>query len=162
MLGVLSKICSQDGPFRRSTSKIPRRKLKTLIASVVKTWQDYTASPGNFSRRLALTNTDFDTGHDTGSGSTPSPIRRYARLLDQLSGHNFDQIDPICGRTFWPFMATRTHPTRSRKNRLTGKRSGRISEAPCASGACAGWKQAEGQVEPKPSLLNFSWETRTN
>ena len=57
--------------------------------------QDYTkllqeTSAGD----LHLTNTDFDTGHDTRAGEYALTDKAYAHLLDQLAGHNFDQITP--------------------------------------------------------------------
>ena len=96
LLGFFLRFVPKIGPFKALNFKIPTQKTEDLyIASVDKTVEDYTkllheTSAGD----LKLTNTDFDTGHATQAGEYGLTDKAYARLLDQLAAHNFDQISP--------------------------------------------------------------------
>jgi hypothetical protein len=84
------------GPFKALDFKIPTQKTEDLyIASVDRTIEDYKkllteTAAGN----LQITNTDFDTGKATVAGEYGLTDEAYARLLDQLAGHNFDKLSP--------------------------------------------------------------------
>ncbi len=96
VLAFFLRFVPKIGPFKALDFKIPTQKTEDLyIASVDKTVEDYTkllqeTADGN----LQLANTDFDTGHETRAGEYRLTDDAYARLLDQLAGHNFDQISP--------------------------------------------------------------------
>ncbi len=96
VLAFFLRLMPKIGPFKALNFKIPSQKTEDLyIASVDKTVEDYTkllqeAGAGD----LQLTNTDFDTGHDTRAGEYGLTDKAYAHLLNQLAGHNFDQVQP--------------------------------------------------------------------
>jgi Zinc dependent phospholipase C len=96
LLAFFLRFVPKIGPFKALDFKIPTQKTEDLyIASVDKTVENYTqllheTAAGD----LQLTNTDFDTGHDTRAGEYRLTDNAYARLLDQLAQHNFDQITP--------------------------------------------------------------------
>jgi hypothetical protein len=83
---------------------------------VDKTVEDYAkllheTADGN----LQLTNTDFDTGHDTRGGEYRLTDDTYARLLDQLAGHNFDQITPELRANILAFYSDPNAPIATKK-----------------------------------------------
>src|SRR5580698_4056704 len=92
VLAFFLKFVPKVGPFKALDFKIPTKQTEDLyIASVDRTMENYTkllqeAAMG----KLQLANTDFDTGHDTRAGEYGLTDQTYARLLDQLAGHNFD------------------------------------------------------------------------
>src|SRR6202046_2832298 len=94
VLAFILRFMPKIGPFKALAFKIPTQKTEDLyIASVDKTVEDYTkllqeTGAGD----LQLTNTDFDTGHDTRAGEYGLTDSTYAHLLDQLAQHNFDKI----------------------------------------------------------------------
>jgi Zinc dependent phospholipase C len=96
LLAFFLRFVPKIGPFKALDIKVPTRKTEDLyIASVDKTIEDYSkrlheSAAGD----LQLPNTDFDTGRDTRAGEYKLTDEAYARLLDQLAGHNFDQISP--------------------------------------------------------------------
>jgi Zinc dependent phospholipase C len=96
VLAFFLKFVPKVGPFKAVDFKIPTQKTEDLyIASVDRTLDDYKkllAEAGK--NRLRLPNTDFDTGRMTRAGEYMLTDKAYARLLDQLSQHNFDQITP--------------------------------------------------------------------
>ena len=84
------------GPFKALDFKIPTRKTEDLyIASVNHTLDNYRGLlkevPAN---DLHLPNTDFDTGKMTYAGEYALTDKAYARLLDQLAKHDFQQVTP--------------------------------------------------------------------
>src|SRR5208337_3194845 len=93
VLAFFLRFVPKVGPFKALDFKIPTQKTEDLyIASVDRTVEDYTklvqeASAG----KLQLANTDLDTGHDTHAGEYALTDKTYARLLDQLAGHNFEK-----------------------------------------------------------------------
>ena len=96
VLAFFLKFVPKVGPFKALDFKIPTQQTEDLyIASVDRTMENYTkllheAADG----KLQLANTDFDTGRETHGGEYRLTDETYARLLDQLAGHNFDQITP--------------------------------------------------------------------
>jgi hypothetical protein len=82
------------GPFRALDFKVPSHKTEDLyIASVDLTIENYKKLlTESSSGKLHLTNTDFDTGHDTHAGEYTLTDKTYEHLLDQLAAHNFDKI----------------------------------------------------------------------
>jgi hypothetical protein len=117
VLAFFLKFVPKIGPFKALDFKIPTQKTEDLyIASVDKTVEDYTkllreTADGN----LQLTNTDFDTGHDTRAGEYRLTDDTYARLLDQLAGHNFDQITPELRANILAFYGDPNAPIATKK-----------------------------------------------
>jgi hypothetical protein len=79
--------------------------------------QDYSkllnqSTTGNFT----LTNTDFDTGHDTSAGEYPLTDKAYAKLLNELAAHNFDRITPDLRANILAFYADPNAPNAVKKN----------------------------------------------
>ena len=117
VLAFFLKFVPKIGPFKALDFKIPPQKTEDLyIASVDKTVEDYAkllheTADGN----LQLTNTDFDTGHDTRGGEYRLTDDTYARLLDQLAGHNFDQITPELRANILAFYSDPNAPIATKK-----------------------------------------------
>ena len=94
VLALFLRFVPKVGPFKALAFKVPSTKTEDLyIASVDRTVEDYKkrlleVSAGN----LHLTNKDFDTGSDTRAGEYALTDQAYARLLDSLSQHNFDEV----------------------------------------------------------------------
>jgi hypothetical protein len=123
------------GPFKALDFKIPTKQTEDLyIASVDRTMENYTkllkeAAAGP----VQLTNTDFDTGHDTRAGEYGLTDKTYARLLDQLAGHNFDKITPDLRANILAFYADPGAPIATKKKP-------------------ADWQKTEGEVEKLRAL----------
>ncbi len=118
LLAFLFRFVPKIGPFKALDIKVPTQKTEDLyIASVDKTIENYTkllheSSAGD----LQLPNTDFDTGHDTRAGEYRLTDDTYARLLDQLAGHNFDQISPGLRANILAFYSDPNAPIATKKN----------------------------------------------
>ncbi len=84
------------GPFKALDFKIPTQKTEDLyIASVNHTLDDYRSRLAKAgTKKLSLANTDFDTGRMSHAGEYILCDKAYARLLDQLAKHDFDQVTP--------------------------------------------------------------------
>ncbi|MGA2019467.1 MAG: zinc dependent phospholipase C family protein [Candidatus Sulfotelmatobacter sp.] len=158
LLAFFLRFVPKVGPFKALDFKIPTQKTEDLyIASVVNTVQDYTkllqeTSAGD----LHLTNTDFDTGHDTRSGEYALTDKAYAHLLDQLSGHNFDQVDPDLRANILAFYGDPNAPNAIKKKpadwQKTQDELAKLRALP--EPAPAGGK-AEGRIEPEAQLLEL-------
>jgi hypothetical protein len=114
------------GPFKALDFKIPTQQTEDLyIASVDLTVENYTkllqeAAAGS----VQLTNTDFDTGHDTRAGEYGLTDGAYAHLLDQLAGHNFDQITPDLRANILAFYSDPNAPVATKKKPADWKKTG--------------------------------------
>src|SRR5271166_1697015 len=117
VLAFFLRFVPKVGPFKALDFKIPTQKTEDLyIASVDRTVEDYTklvqeASAG----KLQLANTDFDTGHDTHAGEYALTDKTYARLLDQLAGHNFEKMPPDLRNNILAFYADPNAPVATKK-----------------------------------------------
>ncbi len=117
LLAFLFRFVPKIGPFKALDIKVPTQKTEDLyIASVDKTIENYTqllheSSAGD----LQLPNTDFDTGHDTRAGEYKLTDDAYARLLDQLAGHNFDQVSPGLRANILAFYSDPNAPIATKK-----------------------------------------------
>jgi hypothetical protein len=96
ILAFFLKFVPKVGPFKALDFKIPTQKTEDLyIASVNHTVENYKHLLGEAGKKdLHLTNTDFDTGRVTHTGEYVLSDKTYAKLLDELALHNFDQITP--------------------------------------------------------------------
>jgi hypothetical protein len=96
VLAFFLKFVPKVGPFKAVDFKIPTQKTEDLyIASVDHTLDNYRqllVEAGT--KKLRLPNTDFDTGRMTRAGEYVLSDKSYARLLDELAQHNFEQITP--------------------------------------------------------------------
>jgi hypothetical protein len=125
VLAFFLRFVPKVGPFKALDFKIPSQKTEDLyIASVDLTVQDYKrrlleAGAGS----LQLTNTDFDTGHDTRAGEYALTDKTYARLLDQLSKHNFDQIAPELRGNILAFYSDPAAPNATKKKPKTWQKT---------------------------------------
>ena len=117
VLAFFFRFVPKIGPFKALNFKIPTQKTEDLyIASVDKTVENYTkllheTSSGD----LQLTNTDFDTGHDTRAGEYALTDKTYAHVLDQLAVHNFDQISPELRTNILAFYSNPDAPLATKK-----------------------------------------------
>jgi hypothetical protein len=117
VLAFLFKLVPKIGPFKALDFKVPTRQTEDLyVASVDRTVEDYTkrlreTAAGN----LELANTDFDTGHDTRAGEYALTDKTYARLLDQLAGHNFDSVTPELRNNILAFYSDPNAPIATKK-----------------------------------------------
>jgi len=87
------------------------------VASVNHTLDDYR----NLLRavkenKLHLSNTDFDTGKPTRAGEYTLTDNAYARLLDQLSRNNFQQVTPELRQNILTFYADPNAPLATKRN----------------------------------------------
>jgi hypothetical protein len=125
LLAFILKFTPKIGPFKALDFKIPTKQTEDLyIASVDRTVENYTkllqeAAAGT----VTLANTDFDTGHDTRPGEYRLTDNTYARLLDQLAGHNFDQITPELQANILSFYSDPNAPNATRKKPEDWKRT---------------------------------------
>jgi len=117
VLAFFLKFVPKIGPFKALDFKIPTQQTEDLyVASVDRTMENYTkllqeAAAG----KVQLANTDFDTGRDTRAGEYGLTDKTYARLLDQLAGHNFDQITPDLRANILAFYSDPSAPNATKK-----------------------------------------------
>jgi Zinc dependent phospholipase C len=117
VLAFFLRFVPKIGPFKALDFKIPTKQTEDLyIASVDRTVENYTkllheAAEG----KVQLANTDFDTGHDTRAGEYVPTDNAYAHLLDQLAGHNFDQITPELRTDILSFYSDPNAPLATKK-----------------------------------------------
>jgi hypothetical protein len=115
-LAFVLRFVPKVGPFKALNFKVPSQKTEDLyIASVDRTIEDYKKRLKETAEgSLQLTNTDFDTGHDTTAGEYALTDETYAHLLDQLSQHNF-QIAPDLRTNLLAFYSDPAAPLATKK-----------------------------------------------
>lgn len=117
VLAFFLRFVPKVGPFKALDFKVPSQKTEDLyIASVDLTVQDYKKrllETENGS--LQLTNTDFDTGHDTRAGEYALTDKTYAQLLNELSKRNFDQVSPELRSNILAFYSDPGAPIATKK-----------------------------------------------
>jgi hypothetical protein len=159
LLAFFIRFMPKIGPFKALDFKIPSRKTEDLyIASVDKTMEDYTkllheTSAGD----LHLTNTDFDTGHETRAGEYGLTDKAYAHLLDQLAGHNFEQVSPDLRANVLAFFGDPDAPNELKKQPADWKKTQEELEKLRAlpESAQPGAK-SQLQTEPEPEIEESS------
>ena len=106
------------GPFKALDFKIPTHKTEDLyIASVDHTLDNYKGLLTDVgARKLRLFNTDFDTGRMTHAGEYVLTDSSYARLLDQLAQHNFEQTTPELRENILAFFGDPGAPVATKRN----------------------------------------------
>jgi hypothetical protein len=117
LLGFFLRFVPKIGPFKALDFKIPTQKTEDLyIASVDRTVENYTKLVQETGAgKLQLSNTDFDTGHETRAGEYALTDKAYARLLDQLAGHNFDKVTPGLRDNILAFYSDPNAPIATKK-----------------------------------------------
>ena len=118
LLAFILRFMPKIGPFKALDFKVPSHKTEDLyIASVDLTIENYkkllTETSGG---KLKLSNTDFDTGHDTRAGEYALTDKTYEHLLDQLAGHNFDKITLELRNNILAFYSNSAAPIHTKKN----------------------------------------------
>jgi Zinc dependent phospholipase C len=118
VLAFFLKLMPKVGPFKAVDFKIPTQTTEDLyIASVNHTLDNYrTLLAETKTRNLHLVNTDFDTGRMTHAGEYILTDKAYARLLDQLAKHDFDQVTPELRENILAFYGDPNAPIATKKN----------------------------------------------
>ncbi|HEY3971800.1 MAG TPA: zinc dependent phospholipase C family protein [Candidatus Sulfotelmatobacter sp.] len=113
------------GPFKALDFKIPTQKTEDLyIASVNRTLDNYRSLLIEVrARHLQLPNTDFDTGRITHAGEYVLTDKAYARLLDQLVQHNFDQLTPELQQNILTFYSDPNAPIATKRNAVAWQKT---------------------------------------
>jgi hypothetical protein len=118
LLAFILRFMPKIGPFRALDFKVPSHRTEDLyIASVDLTIENYKKLlTESSSGKLHLTNTDFDTGHDTHAGEYALTDKTYEHLLDQLAAHNFDKITAELRNNILAFYSDPAAPIHTKKN----------------------------------------------
>jgi hypothetical protein len=118
LLAFILRFMPKIGPFKALDFKVPSHTTEDLyIASVDLTIENYKKLLTESSTgKLKLTNTDFDTGHDTRAGEYALTDKTYAHLLDQLAKRNFDKITAELRTNILTFYADPSAPIHTKKN----------------------------------------------
>lgn len=118
VLAFFLKIVPKVGPFKAVAFNIPSTQTEDMyIKSVNKTVDDYGALlREQKAGQLKIADLDFDTGRESRAGEYFLADRTYARLLDDLAKHNFDQASPELRRNILSFYANPTAPVATKTN----------------------------------------------
>ncbi len=118
VLAFFLRFVPKIGPFKALAFKIPNQQTEDrYIKSVDLTVEDYKKLLHETEDGTPhLTNTDFDTGHDTRAGEYAMTDKAYAHLLDQLAQRNFDQITPDLRSNILTFYSDPNAPLATKKN----------------------------------------------
>jgi hypothetical protein len=118
VLAFFFRFVPKIGPFRAVDFKVPTRTTEDLyVASVNKTIDNYKSLLAEVkTKKLALPNTDFDTGRMTHAGEYILTDNAYAHLLDQLAKHKFDQVTPDLRENILAFYGDPSAPIATKRN----------------------------------------------
>jgi hypothetical protein len=118
VLAFFLRFVPKVGPFRALDFKIPTRKTEDLyIASVDRTLDNYRSLlVESKQNKLALTNTDFDTGRVTHAGEYALTDNAYAHLLDRLTSQNFKGLTPDLRDNILKFYGDPNAPVATKRN----------------------------------------------
>jgi hypothetical protein len=118
VLAFFLKFVPKLGPFKAVDFKIPIHKTEDLyIASVDQTLENYKGLLADVgAQKLQPANTDFDTGRMTRAGEYVLADRSYARLLDHLAQHNFEQITPELRKNILAFYGDPSAALATKRN----------------------------------------------
>ena len=117
ILSVLFRLVPKIGPFKAVGFKMPSPETETLyLKSVNATVEQY----GIYLRdlktdKLALANTDFDTGKPTVAGEYGLTDEAYAKLLDKLAGRKFADMTPELRKNILDYYNTTNVPVYAKK-----------------------------------------------
>jgi zinc dependent phospholipase C len=118
VLAFILKFVPKVGPFKALDFKIPNRQTEDLyIASVNRSIDNYKALLVEVKeKKLALTNTDFDTGRMTHAGEYSLTDNAYARLLDQLARDDFKEVIPGLRQNILAFYSDPNAPVATKRH----------------------------------------------
>lgn len=96
ILAVFLRFMPKIGPFKGLAFNNPTAQTEDMyfksINATVDQYRSYLRDVHNHS--LLLANCDFDDGKPTKAAEYPLTDNAYAKLLDQLAQHHFDQVSP--------------------------------------------------------------------
>jgi hypothetical protein len=126
-LAVLYKLLPKVGPLRKMEFKAPTPEAEALfVESIRDTRSRYQASLDALGAgRLALANTDFDTGKPSAHGEYALADETYAKLLDTLADRTFAGVPDALRKNITAFYAAA--PAR-RLNKKEQKRLAKIHQ----------------------------------
>jgi zinc dependent phospholipase C len=118
ILAFFLRIVPKVGPFKAVDFKIPTQKTEdSYIASVNDTIENYKTLLGQTGQKqLDLANTDFDTGKLTKPGEYALTDKTYARLLEHLEKHDFENTSAELRRAVLAFYADINAPIATKRN----------------------------------------------
>jgi Zinc dependent phospholipase C len=125
LLALILKIIPKVGPFKAVNFKIPTSQSEDrYIASVDRTVAAYRARLNQVAgHHLHLDNRDCDTGEETRPGEYALGDKAYAKLVDKLADHGFDQVSPELRANILQYFAHADAPISDRKIRKTWART---------------------------------------
>jgi hypothetical protein len=117
ILSVLFRLVPKVGPFKAVGFKMPSPETETLyLKSVNNTVDQYGIYLRDLkAEKLALANTDFDTGKPTVAGEYGLTDEAYAKLLDKLAGRKFADMTPELRKNILDFYSTTNVPVFAKK-----------------------------------------------
>jgi hypothetical protein len=117
ILSVLFRLVPKVGPFKAVGFKMPSPETETLyLKSVNATVDQYGIYLRDLkAEKLALANTDFDTGKPTVAGEYGLTDEAYAKLLDKLAGRKFADMTPELRKNILDFYSTTNVPVFAKK-----------------------------------------------
>jgi hypothetical protein len=125
MLAYFLKIMPKVGPFKAVAFKIPSTQTEDMyVKSVNNTVENYQSLLKQQAvNDLKLTNTDCDTGRPTQPGEYRLADRTYAKLLDELSDQNFQQISASLRDDLLNYYSDPSAPNDTRKDKKVWKKT---------------------------------------
>jgi len=139
MLAYFLKIMPKVGPFKAVAFKVPSTQTEDMyVKSVNNTVENYQSLlKAQAVNDLKLTNTDCDTGRPTHPGEYRLADRTYAKLLDELSDQNFQQISASLRDDLLNYYSDPSAPNDTRKDKKVWKKTeealAKLKAAPVAA-----------------------------
>jgi hypothetical protein len=119
LLGGLVRILPKVGPLKALAFKPPTPEAERLfIESFNATLTRYRALLAQSRNgRLDLQNTDFDTGRPVRAGEYKLADETYAKLLEKLAKHNFENASPELRRNILAFYSDPSAPNATKQDK---------------------------------------------
>jgi hypothetical protein len=126
-LSFLYRLLPKIGPLKPLQFEAPTKEAEALfLESFTRTRERYQAALETLGRgRLALPNTDFDTGKPAAHGEYSLADETYAELLDRLTGHRLPTVPDALRANINAFYAAAPDRFSDKKER---KRTKKIKE----------------------------------
>ena len=117
ILAFFLKIVPKVGPFKAVSFQIPTTQTEDMyIKRINNTLDNYAALLRDTKDgKLQLRNLDFDTASETKPGEYSLADNTYARLLDDLDKHHFDEMTPELQHNILTFYANVNAPIMAKK-----------------------------------------------
>ena len=118
VLAFVLRIVPKVGPFKALAFKVPTTQTEDMyVKSINNTVDDYSAElRRQKAGELKLPDMDFDTGRPTRAGEYSLADKAYARLLDDLAKHNFDNASPELRQNILSFYGDPNAQVATKKN----------------------------------------------